>query len=102
MTLREFIDKLKFENNIEYSAEEMENYVTDKARDLLHNRNGAVDDETVKAWILEYSPEKESEEKQERATKKFEKAQEDKKDFDKPIGNPKQEKGQWGEQQSLF
>ncbi|MBR2578018.1 MAG: hypothetical protein IKE38_03705 [Erysipelotrichaceae bacterium] len=97
MTLNEYIEKIKLEHNIKYSTQAIENYVTDKARELLKSRSGAVDDETVKAWILEFDPKKEDEEKEEKATKK-----EDKKDFDKPIGNPKQEKGQWGEQQSLF
>ncbi len=97
MTLNEYIEKIKLEHNIEYSAQAIENYVTDKAKKLLKSRSGAVDDETVKSWILEFNPGKEDEEKEEEATKK-----EDKKDFDKPIGHPKQEKGQWGEQQSLF
>lgn len=56
ITLKEYIQKLKDEHNIEWEVEDIENYVENKAQELLDGKNGGIDDETVKSWILAYSP----------------------------------------------
>jgi precorrin isomerase len=99
MTLTEYIEKIKAENGIQFDTAGIEKHINDKARKANGHKSGCIciDDETVKKWILEYDPTKE-------ATEKFEKIQEEKeeKEMEKPVGVPKKETGEWGEQQSLF
>ena len=98
MTLTEYIEKIKAENGIQFETAGIEKHINDKAREANKDKSGCIciDDETVKKWILEYDPNKEG-------TEKFqEKKKETKKEMEKPVGVPKKETGEWGEQQSLF
>lgn len=94
MTLTEYIEKIKTENAITYGTHKIEEYINSKAKEVLKGKNGAIDDETIKKWILEYEPNK--------AEEKTEKKDEEPKPIEKPVGVPKKETGEWGEQQSLF
>ena len=51
MTLIEFIEQIKKENDIAYKTEDIEKQIMDKAKKQLDNKDGAIDDETIKEWI---------------------------------------------------
>ena len=53
MTLKEFIEKVKAEENIPTDTDDIKNYVTGKARKQASRGVAVVDDDTVKNWILE-------------------------------------------------
>lgn len=82
MTLTEYITQVKQEHNIEWDVEDIEDYVEEKAKEVLVGKNGAIDDETINKWILEYSPTQadlERKAKREEAKKKKEKEEEERK-----------------------
>ena len=92
MTLTEFIDRVKLENSIEFETKDIEKAIVSNAQKLRSGNCAAVDDETVKKWILEYKPgEKKEEPKKETKTETVA----------VPVGKS-EEKGEWGTQQSLF
>ena len=100
MTLIEFIEKIKVENNIAYKTEDIEKQIMDKAKKKLNNKNGAIDNETIKKWIVSYKPRNESEADEE--TKHQEEAPEQSRV--KIVGTKDKDKveGSWGIQESLF
>lgn len=89
MTLEEYIERVKVENNIPYTTKEIKDHIVSKARKKLDNKSGGIDDETVKQWILEYKPKGED-----KATEKPK--------IEKPAGITEKKEEEWGEQQSLF
>lgn len=95
MTLTEYIEKVVIEKGIDYRVGDIKDYIVDKAKKELKGRNGAIDDETITKWILDYTPDKKKEKKTKILDDKETK-------IDKPIGVTKEIKGEWGEQQSLF
>ena len=55
MTLLEFIEKVKMENNIQTSIKDLEALIYKKAKEEAGRSNSvSIDDETVKNWILNY------------------------------------------------
>lgn len=52
MTLKEFIKNLKEDYNIKKSVDEIETIVKKHARKVAQNGVAAVDDDTVKDWII--------------------------------------------------
>lgn len=55
MTLLEFIEKIKAEHNISTSTGNLEKMINKRARAAAGQANCvAIDNETVKGWILEY------------------------------------------------
>lgn len=58
MTLNEYIEKVKAENNITYTTKEIANYIRDCARKQKEGDCAVLDDETVKNLILTYDPSK--------------------------------------------
>ena len=96
MTLTEFIEKTIIEKGIDYQVQDIEDYIFDKAKKEIKGTYGAIDDETITKWILDYTPDK----KKEKKTKILDEPKETK--VGKPVGITKEIKGEWGEQQSLF
>ena len=101
MTLTEYIDKIKLENNIQYDTQDIEKHVKEMAKkEPTKNGCAVVDDETVAKWIIEYKPEEKK--------SAYERAKDEKKEAAKeepiavPAGKPKEEEGEWGHQESLF
>ena len=100
MTLTEFIDRIKLENNIQFETKDIEQSIIRKARKVKTGNCAAVDDETVKQWILEYDPEKEKppvidESKKVRVVPGTGTVA-------VPVGKPEEKENEWGTQQSLF
>ena len=89
MTLEEYIEKIKLENSFNKETSKIEDYVEKKAEKMLNRQNGCIDDETVKAWIIEFCNQKE-EIKQETKEKVV------------SVKEEKEVKGQWGQQTSIF
>lgn len=57
MTLQEFIQNTLTAYNLEYKVEDVSKYLYDKAREIREGKSVvAVDDETVKEWIINYDP----------------------------------------------
>lgn len=56
MSLKEFIENVLKEYEMEYKPEDVEKYIISKARDMAVKNVAAVDDETVKDWIVNYDP----------------------------------------------
>lgn len=75
MTLNEYIENIKLEQTLNFDTNKCNTYVTDKARELGGNCV-AVDDETVKQWIIEFA----NKPQEEQVKKKAEKEVEDGKD----------------------
>ena len=94
MTLTEFIERVKLENGIQFDTKDIEKSIVEKARKAKTGNCAAVDDETVKKWILEYKP---GEKKEEKKAEPKEEA----KTVAVPVGKS-EESGEWGTQESLF
>lgn len=58
MTLNEYIDKIKAENNITYETKDIANYIKDCARKQKEGDCAVLDNETVKNLIVTYDPSK--------------------------------------------
>ena len=115
MTLIEFIEQIKKENDIAYKTEDIEKQIMDKAKKQLNNKDGAIDDETIKEWILNYNPEEKVEFKT-KITKagyevhdngnkvKVDKEEKPEQPRIKIVGTKDKDKveGSWGIQESLF
>lgn len=102
MTLTEYIEKVKLENNISYPTENIEQYIMDKAHDKAVHNVAAVDDETIRQWIIEYRPTPtEMKNKPKVPTAEELRALKTPK-VEKPVGITEKREGEWGEQQSLF
>lgn len=114
MTLNEFIEKVKSENNITYETEDILDQITDKAKEHLNGKDGGIDDETIKEWILNYNPEEKVEFKTKITKAGYEvhdngnKVKVDKEEVSEPrvkiVGTKDKDKvdGSWGHQESLF
>lgn len=89
MKLEEYIEKIKLENCFNKDTKSIEAHINKKAEKMLNRQNGCIDDETVKAWIIEFCNQKE-EIKQETKEKVI------------SVKEEKEVKGQWGQQTSLF
>lgn len=99
MTLTEYIEQIKLENNIQHETAKIAKYIVSKARKQPRESScAAVDNETVKKWILEYSPDKDEKEvKKEDKVKTIPTGTVDA----VPVGRS-EESGEWGTQESLF
>lgn len=58
MTLNEFIEKVKVENNITYPTKNISSYIIECARKQKEGSCAVLDDETVKNLIIGYTPDK--------------------------------------------
>lgn len=100
MTLTEYIDQIKLENNIQHDTAKIAKYIVSKARKQpKDNGCAAVDNETVKKWILEYSPDKD-EKKDEKKVKVEDKVKTI--PTGTPVGKEEEKENEWGVQESLF
>lgn len=59
MTLKEFIKKTLFENNLNHDPDKVEKSIKEEAKKQAVNGFAAISDEDVKRMILEYKPEEE-------------------------------------------
>lgn len=106
MTLKEYCYDVLIEmrKEQEYNVDNVVDYVTEKAREYLNSKNGAVDDDTIKKWVMEYDPSKEVK-AEEKPKKKISEMS-----LDEAIANAKEEhkpkkkevSGSWGTMESLF
>lgn len=95
MTLEEFVEKVKIENNIKHKTLDILKFINDKANKKLNNKPGAIDDETIKDWILKFNPNKTDEDDDSNLVIEPKKKVVGTKDKDKVEGS-------WGSQTSLF
>lgn len=114
MTLKEYCYDVLIEmrKEQEYNVDNVVDYVTEKAQEYLNNENGAVDDETIKKWVMEYDPSKVSESLGTKEVKIEEKPKKkiSEMSLDEAIANAKEEhkpkkkevSGSWGTMESLF
>lgn len=70
MTLDDFIAQVLAEYGLPFQASSVRSYVVDQARKVATRNVACIDDDTVKDWIINYSPNKGSYE--EKALKKAE------------------------------
>lgn len=56
MTLKEFVNKTILENNLQFKVDDVVDNINKKAKEYLGGKNGAIDDETIKNWIINYKP----------------------------------------------
>lgn len=96
MTLNQFIKETLQAYSLKFEEQDVERYIYRKAREECKGSSIAIDDETIKEWILNYDPAKEP--KTEPAPKAEVKAVELK---PKPAPKPKKEKKN-DEQISIF
>lgn len=59
MTIKEFIKKTLFENNLNYDPDKVEKSIKEEVKKQAVNGVAAISDEDVKRMILEYKPEEE-------------------------------------------
>lgn len=118
MSLITFIDRILTENNmLQYPVEDVEEYVFEKAKEEANGESSiGIDDETVKKWILDYTPDKKVEFKTKKtkagyevydngnAVKVDKKEDAPKQPRNKIVSTKDKDKveGSWGVQESLF
>ena len=105
MTLNEFIEQVKSENNITYETEDILDQITDKAKEHLNGKDGGIDDETIKNWIMNYDPNYKPVKKNKQEKNVEEKAEKTPaQQRTKIVGTKDKDKveGSWGIQESLF
>lgn len=97
MTLMEFIQNTLKAYSLKFSENDVKRYIMEKARAECQGSSIAIDDETIKEWILNYDPAKAPAPKAEvKAVEKPKPKQES-----KPAPKPKKEKKN-DEQISIF
>lgn len=55
MSLKEFIEKVKIESSLDIDVEKCVKFIRDEARKQATDGCAAVDDETVREWILKFA-----------------------------------------------
>ena len=90
MTIKEYIVQVKIENGLKLNEVEVENAIMKKAKKYLNGRDGSIDNELIKKWIIEIANSPESAKKDD--------------EVELPVVTSKKEKvdGSWGQQTSLF
>lgn len=112
MSLTTFIDRILTENDmLQYAVEDVKEYVFEKAKEEANGESSiGIDDETVKKWILDYTPDKKADKVETKTELKTVKA---KAGYTYETVRPVKEKivskkeksnveGSWGVQESLF
>ena len=69
MTLKEYIEKVLQEYNLNHKELDVERYINSKARDHAVGNVAVIDDETIKEWIINYDPKAIETEAKEKAQK---------------------------------
>lgn len=69
MDLTEFIDKTKVELGIKYPTKDIEDYIRAGARKIAKNNCAVINDEEIREWILQYTPEDSDKAKEEKEDK---------------------------------